>query len=374
MRVAIYCRLSEEDKFKKGENSESIQNQKSMLINYAVEKGWEIYNIYCDENYSGIDGERPEYNRMLEDAKNKCFDVILCKTQSRFSRNMEHIERYLNGKLQEWGIRFVSVVDNVDTDIRSNKKARQINGLINEWYLEDLSENIKAVLENKHREGKSTRPFMPYGLKKNPYDKNKVEIDEDGAQVVKRIFKMFLEGYKTKEIAKILNDEGILSPQSYKISKGEKLNIPKKSKDGKWTAQAILRILKNPMYAGDLVHNIYQKPSYKSKRVVKNPKENWHITENSHTPIVSKEDFEKVGIILGKGKVDFNIICGECKGRMYVQTKSYKNKVYKYLWCKNCKNRVSGEYISKFLTPKYNGKIEKIEILNQHSANIFFKK
>ena len=105
---------------------------------------------------------------------------------------------------------------------------------------------------------------------------------------------MFLKDYKTTEIANILNDKGILCPQNYKISKGEKLNIPKKSREGKWTPQAILRILKNPMYAGDLVHNIYNKPSYKNKRVVKNQPENWHIVKNSHTPIVSREDFEMV--------------------------------------------------------------------------------
>lgn len=374
MKVAIYCRLSEEDRIKTKEDSESIQNQKSMLINYATEKGWEIYGIYCDENYSGIDGDRPEYNRMLEDAKKHCFDIILCKTQSRFSRNMEHIERYLNGKLQEWGIRFVSVLDNVDTDVRSNKKARQINGLINEWYLEDLSENVKAVLSNKHREGKSTRPFMPYGFKKCGVDKNKIEVDEEAAQVVRRIFAYYIAGYKTKEIAEILNKEGILSPQEYKISKGEKLNIPKKSKDGKWTGQAIVRTLKNPMYAGDLVHNIYSKLSYKSKRVVKNPQGKWHILSNSHTAIVSKSDFEKVGKIMRKSNLDFNIICGECFNKMYVQKKRYKDKTYKYLWCKNCKKRVNADYISSFLKQKYVGKIDRIEIANQHSAKIFFLK
>ncbi len=374
MKVAIYCRLSEEDRIKIKGDSESIQNQKSILINYATEKGWEIYGIYCDENYSGIDGDRPEYNRMLEDAQKHCFDIILCKTQSRFSRNMEHIERYLNGKLQEWGIRFISVLDNADTDVRSNKKARQINGLINEWYLEDLSENVKAVLENKHREGKSTRAFMPYGYKKSDADKNKIEVDEEAARVVKKIFALYIAGYSTGEITKILNDDNVLSPQEYKISKGEKLNIPKKNKEGKWTSQAILRILKNSMYAGNLVHNIYSKPSYKSKRVVKNAPEKWYVAEDSHTPIVSKDDFERVGKIMCKNTMDFNIICGECFGKMYVQRKKYKDKIYKYLWCKNCKKRVNADYVSPFLTEKYIGKIGRIEVENQHSAKIFFCK
>lgn len=372
VKAAIYCRLSEEDRMKTKEDSESIQNQKSMLVNYATEKGWEIYGIYCDENYSGIDGDRPEYNRMLADAQKHCFDIILCKTQSRFSRNMEHIERYLNGKLQEWGIRFVSVLDNADTDVRSNKKARQINGLINEWYLEDLSENVKAVLDNKHKEGKSTRAFLPYGLKKCSEDKNKIEVDEEAARIVRQIFDYYLSGMGTKEIAEFLNTKGILSPQEYKKSNGEKLNIPKKSKKGKWTQQAIIRILKNRMYAGDLVHNIYSKPSYKSKHIVKNRPENWCIVPDSHTAIVSKNDFERAGKMLCKNSVAFDIVCGECYGKMNIQRKKYKNKIYRYLWCKNCKKRINAEFVKNFLDEKYAGQIKQMEITSKYSAKIFF--
>lgn len=372
MKAAIYCRLSEEDRVKTKEDSESIQNQRSMLVNYAREKGWEIYGIYCDENYSGIDGDRPEYNRMLRDAQEHCFDIILCKTQSRFSRNMEHIEKYLNGKLQEWGIRFVSVLDNVDTDVRSNKKARQINGLINEWYLEDLSENVKAVLDNKHREGKSTRPFLPYGLKKCVDDKNKIEIDEEAARIVRQIFDYYLCGMGTKEIAEFLNAKGILSPQEYKRCKGEKLNIPKKNKLGKWTQQAIIRILKNPMYAGDLVHNIYYKPSYKSKHVVKNKPENWFVIPNSHKAVISRQDYEKAKKMLSKNSVPFDILCGQCGAKMSLQTKKYKDKNYRYLWCKNCKSRINADFVSNFLDDKYAGEIMKMEITSKYSAKIFF--
>lgn len=98
-----------------------------MLINYAVEQNWDIYNIYCDEDYSGIDSKRPEFNRLLEDAKAHKFDIVLCKTQSRFTRDMEIVEKYLHNKFVEWDIRFVSLVDHVDTDDKGNKKSRQIN-------------------------------------------------------------------------------------------------------------------------------------------------------------------------------------------------------------------------------------------------------
>ena len=143
MKVAIYCRLSEEDRNKQSEkdDSESIQNQKSLLIQYAIDRQWDVYNIYSDDDYTGADRNRPGFNQLIDDARNHKFDIVLCKTQSRFTREMELVEKYIHGLFPIWNIRFVSVVDNADTDIKGNKKARQINGLINEWYLEDMSDN-----------------------------------------------------------------------------------------------------------------------------------------------------------------------------------------------------------------------------------------
>ena len=130
-RTAIYVRLSKEDLNSTERESESIQNQKLMLIDYATKNCWDIYNIYCDEDYSGAysgaENTRPEFNKMIDDAKNNKFDIILCKSQSRFSRNMEMIEQYIHGRFSEWGIRFVSLIDNADTEVKGNKKARQIN-------------------------------------------------------------------------------------------------------------------------------------------------------------------------------------------------------------------------------------------------------
>ncbi|MEG0854811.1 MAG: recombinase family protein, partial [Angelakisella sp.] len=135
MKAALYCRLSDEDKNKLDPtaDSESIQNQKTMLINYAVQQGWEIYNIYADDDYSGSDRTRPQFLKMLEGAENRQFDIVLCKSQSRFSRELEIVEKYIHGLFLEWSIRFVSIVDNADTANEGNKKSRQINGLVNEW-------------------------------------------------------------------------------------------------------------------------------------------------------------------------------------------------------------------------------------------------
>lgn len=196
MKVAIYCRLSREDDDKLHENdeSESIQNQKSMLLNYATERNWDVYKIYCDEDYSGIDSERPEFNTLLEDAKNHKFDIVLCKTQSRFTRDMEMVEKYLHNKFIEWNIRFVSLVDHVDTEDKDNKKSRQINGLVNEWYLEDLSENIRKTFDSKRKQGLHVGSFVCYGYKRNPENKNKLIIDEEAAEIVKLIFNLYEQG------------------------------------------------------------------------------------------------------------------------------------------------------------------------------------
>ena len=144
MKAAIYCRLSEEDRNKQFEtdDSNSIQNQKTMLVQYAVEQGWELYDIYSDDDYTGSDRRRPEFNRLLADAEKRKFDIVLCKTQSRFTRELELVEKYIHGLFPIWGIRFIGVVDNADTANKGNKKSRQINGLVNEWYLEDMSDKF----------------------------------------------------------------------------------------------------------------------------------------------------------------------------------------------------------------------------------------
>ena len=153
MKVAIYCRLSEEDRDKKFEtdDSNSIQNQKTMLLQYAMEQGWELYNVYSDDDYTGSDRRRPEFNRLLKDAELHRFDIVLCKTQSRFTRELELVEKYIHGLFPIWGIRFISIVDNADTANKGNKKSRQING------------TCKRVVSGGHVREYSQRPYEPAG-------------------------------------------------------------------------------------------------------------------------------------------------------------------------------------------------------------------
>lgn len=259
MKAAIYCRLSEEDKDKRHvtDDSESIQNQKSMLIQYATEQGWEIYGIYSDDDYTGADRSRPEFNRLLEDAKHKKFDIVLCKTQSRFTRELELVEKYIHGYFPIWGIRFVSIVDNADTENKGNKKSRQINGLVNEWYLEDMSENIKSVLTDKRKNGYHIGAFALYGYQKDPQQKGHLLIDEEAAEVVREVFTLFSQGYGKTAIAKILNEQGVPNPTEYKRQKGLRYQQPESQNSTLWRYYTISAMLRNEMYIGTMVQGKY---------------------------------------------------------------------------------------------------------------------
>ena len=294
MKAAIYCRLSKEDEDKIGE-SESIQNQKSMLIQYAMEKGFELYQIYSDEDYSGIDRNRPAFNSMLQAASEHRFDVVLAKTQSRFTRDMELVEKYLHGKFMEWGIRFIAVVDHVDTNDTANKKSRQINGLINEWYLEDLSTNVRSVLDHKRKEGLFIGSFARYGYCKDPNAKGKLIIDPEAAEVVRRIFSMALNGIGAHKIARILNDEKIPSPTAYKQLHGIHYRSALKNTNAAlWSSPTVYQILHDQLYIGNMVQGKHKKISYKSEKTIWLPKSQWIVVENTHEAIIEREMFETV--------------------------------------------------------------------------------
>ena len=322
MKAAIYCRLSKEDEARTGE-SESIQNQRSMLVQYAVEHGMEIYQIYTDEDYSGIDRSRPAFHAMIKAASEHKFDVVLAKTQSRFTRDMELVEKYLHGKFVEWGIRFIAVVDHVDTSDAANKKARQINGLINEWYLEDLSANVRSVLDHKRREGVHIGSFAPYGYRKDPETRGKLCIDPETAEVVRRIYAMALGGIGAHKIARTLNEEGVLSPAAYKQQKGMKTQCPAVQL---WNSATVYQMLHNETYTGNLVQGRHQKISYKSKKTIWLPKEQWVMVENTHEAIIDRETFATVQQMLAhrarsgaKGSVHplaRKVVCGCCGGTM----------------------------------------------------------
>ena len=295
-KAAIYCRLSEEDRNKKNEadDSGSIQNQKAMLLEDAAQHSWEVYDIYSDDNYTGSDRNRPAFTRMLEDAEVHRFDIILCKSQSRFTRELELVEKYINGLFPLWGIRFISLVDNADTSNKGNKKARQINGLVNEWYLEDMSENIRAVLTSRRKGGFHIGAFAPYGYKKDPEQRGRLLIDEEAAAVVREIFTLFSQGYGKTATARLLNERGIPNPTEYKRLHGLRYQQPKGKTGALWKYAAISGILTNELYIGNMVQGRYGSVSYKTKQNKPRPREMWYRVEGTHEAIIDRDLWDRV--------------------------------------------------------------------------------
>ncbi len=293
---AIYTRLSKEDADRQQNESESIQNQKALLVQYAAERGWDIYRIYCDEDYSGADSLRPDFNRMMEAAREKRFQILLCKSQSRFTRDMELVEKYLHGLFPVWGIRFIAVADSADTEVKGNKKARQINGLVNEWYLEDLSENIRMVFDLKRRQGQYIGGSPIYGYRKDPLDKNHLVADPGPAEVVRQMFRWSLEGYGRQSIARLLNSRGVACPTRYKAEQGWGPSSGLAAEG--WSKNTVGRILRNEMYTGVMVQGRTKKASYKSKAMLPLPREQWYRVPGTHEAIVDREIFQAVQAML----------------------------------------------------------------------------
>ena len=309
MKVAIYCRLSEEDRNKESEtdDSNSIQNQKTMLLQYSMKQGWEVYNIYSDDDYTGSDRNRPAFNQLLKDAEQHKFDIILCKTQSRFTRELELVEKYIHGLFPIWNIRFVSIVDNADTANKGNKKSRQINGLVNEWYLEDLSDNIRSVLTSRRKNGYHIGAFALYGYKKDPDQKGHLIIDEEAAAIVREVFVLFSKGYGKTAIARLLNDRGIPNPTEYKRLKGLRYQQPKNKSSTLWKYFAISDMLTNEIYIGNMVQGKYGSVSYKSKVNKPRPKSEWIIVKGTHEPIIDLDLWNKVQNLLSQRAKPFSV-------------------------------------------------------------------
>lgn len=326
-RAALYCRLSREDEGLEGTaESESIQNQRSMLLAWADRLGYAVQGVYCDEDYSGADRDRPAFNRMIAAARAGQIDVILAKSQSRFTRDMELVEKYLHGLFPLWGVRFLALVDHVDTADPAGKKSRQIYGLMNEWYLEDLSANVRAVLTHKRRQGCSIASGAPYGYQKDPAQKGHLVPDEAAAPVVERIFALALSGLGCAAIARCLNAEGIPSPAAAKALTQGKAPGP-----GLWTKATVHRMLTNRTYAGDLVQGRVERISWRGSKTRRLPKERWIVAPASQPPLVSRAVFDRVQALLSararSGKQGAPhplaglVVCGLC-GHLMEQTRS----------------------------------------------------
>lgn len=328
MKVAIYCRLSAEDRNKLSEedDSGSIQNQKAMLIKHADSNGWTIFDIYSDDDYAGTDRSRPEFNRLIEDATDRKFNIVLCKSQSRFTRELELVEKYINGLFPRLGIRFVSLVDSADSESKGNKKARQINGLVNEWFLEELSENIRSVKTSQRLRGYHIGSFAPYGYMKDPDEKGHLIIDPEAAGVIRNIYGLYLEGKGKQVIARILNESGIPNPTEYKRQHGMVRN--KKAQSGTlWSYFTITNILTNEVYIGNMIQGKTGVGNYKTQEKITFTPDQWIVVNGTHEPIIDREVWDQVQTLIAKkatpgqkreeGVFARKVRCIHCGSRMH---------------------------------------------------------
>lgn len=353
--AAIYCRLSKEDVDKDlGKTvSESIKNQKAMLEEYAMERRWTVYDFYIDEDFSGSDRNRPEFNRLITDSLLGRFNIVLCKKQARFARDIEYVEKYIHGLFTERQIRFVAVLDNIDTGAvsRSVRKASQINSLVDEWYLSDLSENIIASLNTKRRNAEFIGSWAPYGYRKDPKHKNSLIIDEKAADIVAEIFAQYRSGVGINAISRELNERNIPNPLLYKQLNGEKIN-PNPGRLTKarylWSPSTISAILHNRTYIGDLIQGKYRKASYKSKKLLRVPKEDWIVIPHCHKGIVDGDTWEEVQKRLNSGRrvsvteksrglLSGLVFCSECGSKLILSGGRSGSKRVAYLCCSSHK-------------------------------------
>ena len=319
--VAIYIRLSREDGDK--EESDSVGNQRKLLTEYVAKKeDFILYDIYVDDGYSGTNFNRPSFQRMIADIEDGKVNCVVVKDLSRFGRDYIDTGRYLERYFPELGVRFISVTDSIDSMKQAYDMLLPIKNIFNEQYARDISKKIQATVKSKQKAGEFIGAFTSYGYKKSPVNKNKLVIDDYAADVVRRIFSLYIQGYGKQRIAKLLNVEGILCPAEYKKVNGENYkNCNRLESTTYWSYSTINSILHREMYVGNMVQGTkHQRMRSKQKKM---PKEDWIIVENTHEPIIDKETWEKAQSLLKKRTRELDletnknifagfVKCGDC--------------------------------------------------------------
>lgn len=332
-QTAVYIRLSKEDGDK--EESDSVGNQRRLLAEYVAKKeDLILYDTYIDDGFSGTNFRRPSFQRMIEDIESGKVNCVIVKDLSRFGRDYIETGRYLERVFPDLGVRFISITDGIDSLKQVYDMLLPIKNIFNEQYARDISKKVQTAVKTKQKAGEFIGSFTSYGYKKSPTDKNKLIIDEYAANVVRRIFAMYIQGYGKQRIAMILNGEGILCPSEYKKINGLNYNNPRRLESTTyWSYTTINSILNKEIYIGNMVQGTrYQRMRGKQKKV---PKDQWIIVENTHDPIIDMETWNKVQMLLKRRtrKLDLetnkNIFagflkCGDC-GRSMTKM-IYKNR------------------------------------------------
>ena len=330
-KIAIYIRLSRED----GDDleSESVTNQRSLLLGYLKAQNLEHVDIYIDDGYTGTNFERPEFKRMLEDIKNGKINMVITKDLSRLGRDHIMTGYYVETYFPENDVRYIAVNDDIDTFYEtSGSDMMPFRLSMNDMYAKDISKKVRSNLLQMKKDGKFCGSSASYGYMRDPLDKHKLIPNPETAPVVKRIFDLYVAGYGSSRIAEILTREELPTPIMYKHSdaKLSRFNHPEI-----WKHTTVSNIIKNRIYIGDLIQHKFQKINYKIKKRKAVPENEWFIKENAHEPLIDKKTFQIAQSIKdssnnydsNRRKVSYVlsdlVFCKDCGARMSI---SYDKK------------------------------------------------
>ena len=344
VRAGLYMRLSKDDD-QAGE-SESIQNQRDILRQYAISNQMLIVKEYIDDGWSGTNFNRPGFQEMISDIEKGKINCVITKDLSRLGRNYIEVGKYTEYFFPQKGVRYIAIGDHVDTMKDDNDVAPFLN-IFNEFHAKQTSKKTRAVFENKFKNGMNCNSVLPYGYKKDADHKGKILIDDEHADIVRLIFDMADNGYGSGMILKKLFDMQIESP-GYVLYKTtgllkEMYDDAPEYKKYMWNVHRIRAILKNEYYIGNTVHYRTRTRSFKDKTRVPSKREDMLIVEDTHEPIISKEKFFSVQHKLAMRKRPASeefvqvfpglVKCADCGKSMRLECQKYKEKRYRYFAC-----------------------------------------
>lgn len=346
-RATDYLRLSYTENHEN--ESDSIANQKKLIEDYVKEHpDIELVSEKVDDGYSGILFDRPAFQEMMQDIMEGKINCVIVKDLSRLGREYIETGRYLRRIFPAYGVRFIAINDNIDTahEHAGDDLNISMKNLINDAYCHDISVKTRSALEVKRKKGDYVGACPVYGYRKSEENRNQLVMDEYAARVVRDIFRAKIDGRSAKRIADELNALGVLSPLTYKISRG--LPHPKGGfadrPDAKWSATTVIRILQDEIYTGTLVQGRQGTYNHKLRNVIQKPEEEWIRVENAHEAIIHKRDFDLVQHIMGldtrtapEGEKVYLfsglLVCGCCGARMTRKTNTVGGKKYIYYHC-----------------------------------------
>lgn len=318
--TAVYLRLSRDDDMDGGKaESNSIGSQRDMIRSFIRKQdNMKIYDIYVDDGWSGTSFDRPGFRRMMKDVEAGHVDCVIVKDLSRLGRDYIEVGRLIQKTFPAFSVRFIALTDRFDSlTADDNEKSLMVpvKNFVNDSYSRDISGKVRSHQKIKRENGDFIGAFAVYGYSKSAKNRNRLMPDEYAADIVQKIFAWRIEGYSNLSIAKRLNEAGVLSPLEYKRLQGVKLRSGFETGiNSKWSAVAVKRILSNESYIGTLVQGKEERVSYKVKKSVRKPEEEWVRVKDTHEAIVSKEDFEIVQELL---RVDTRAANGAEKAHMY---------------------------------------------------------